>query len=67
MVDGRSLGVGAEEQDNGNKMVFVLDGFGNRYTVTRNAGAYLILDPAFGIIAAFHALDEIVEELKNCL
>jgi hypothetical protein len=67
MVDGRSLGVGAEVQDNGDKMVFVLDGHGNRFTVTRNAGAYLILDPAFGIIAVFVQFSDAMEELASIL
>ena len=67
MVDGRSLGVGAEVQDNGDKMIFVIDVQGNRYSITRNAGAYILLDPAFGIIAAFAQFHEIMDELKNSL
>ena len=67
MVDGRSLGVGSEFQDGIVKMIFVLDVQGNRYTITRNAGTYLLLDPAFGIIAVFNQFKEVVEELKSSL
>ena len=67
MADGRSLGVGEEEQDGGFKNVFVLDVLGNRFTVARNVGAYLLMDPAFGIIAVAKLFDEIVEELRHCL
>ena len=67
MVDGRSLGVGAEVHDGGEKIVFVVDVHGNRYTITRDAGTYLLLDPALGIIAANAQFDVIVEELRNSL
>ena len=67
MVDGRSLGVGSEVQESGEKMIFVLDVNGNRYTITRNAGTYLLLDPAFGIIAVFRQFNEVVEELRHSL
>ncbi len=67
MVDGRSLGVGEEEHEGGFKIVFVLDIHGNRYTIARNVGAYLLLDPAFGIIAVRRRFDDVVEELRNSL
>ncbi len=67
MVDGRSLGVGQEEHDGGSRKVFVLDVHGNRYTITCDAGTYLLLDPELGIIAANREFDDIVEELRNSL
>ncbi len=67
MVEGRSLGVGAEVQDGGENIVFVLDVHGNRYTIARDAGTYLLLDPAFGIIAANRRFDDVIEELRNSL
>ena len=67
MADGRSLGVGEEEQDGGIKNVFVLDVLGNRFTIARNVGAYFLLDPAFGIIAVAKFFDDVVEELRNSL
>lgn len=66
MADGRSLGVG-EEEDDGAKNVFLLDIHGNRYTIARNVGAYLLLDPAFGIIAIGSRFDDVIEELRSCL
>ncbi len=67
MADGRSLGIGEEHQDGGIKVVFVLDLHGNRYTISRNVGAYLLLDPAFGIIAVRSRFDDVVEELRKSL
>ncbi len=67
MVDGRSLGVGAEVHDGGQNIVFVLDVHGNRYTIMRDAGTYLLLDPALGVIAANTQFDAVVEELRNSL
>ena len=67
MADGRSLGVGEEELDDGHRNVFVLDVQGNRFTITRNVGAYLLLDPAFGIIAVSRLFNEVVRELENSL
>ncbi len=67
MVDGRSLGVGAEVHDGGKNIVFVLDVHGNRYTIMRDAGTYLLFDPALGIIAANTQLDAIVEDLRTSL
>ena len=67
MVDGRSLGVGEEEYDDGVLCVFVLDIRGDRYLVARDAGAYLLVDPALGIIAENHEFDVVLEELKNAI
>ena len=67
MVDGRSLGVGAEVHDGDKNIVFVLDVHGNRYTIMRDAGTYLLLDPALGVIAANTQFDAVVEELRNSL
>jgi hypothetical protein len=67
MVDGRSLGVGAEEYEDGLKFVFVLDIQGNRYLVVRDVGAYLLVDPALGIIAESGEFDQVLQELKNSI
>jgi hypothetical protein len=67
MIDGRSLGVGEEEREGGFTDVFVLDITGNRYTVTRNSGAYLLLDPALGVIAVNEHFDDVVEALRSSL
>ncbi len=67
MVDGRSLGVGAEVHDGGENIVFVLDVHGNRYTIARQFGTYVLLDPAFGIIAANRRFDDVIEELRSSL
>ena len=67
MVDDRAMGVGQDEDDDGIKCVYVLDVHGNRYTVVRNAGAYLFLDPAFGIIAVNRRFDAVIEELRKSL
>ncbi len=67
MADGRSLGVGEEELDDGHRNVFVLDVRGNRFTIARNVDVYLLLDPAFGIIAVARWFDDVVRELRNSL
>ena len=67
MVDGRSLGVGEEEYEDGLKCVFVLDIQGNRYVVARDAGAYLLVDPALGIIAENRQFGDVLEELKKSI
>ena len=67
MADGRSLGIGQEEEDIGFKNVFVLDALGNRYTIARNVGAYLLLDPAYGIIVMANTFEDVVQELRNSL
>ncbi len=67
MVDGRSLGVGEEEYEDGLKCVFVLDIRGDRYLVARDAGAFLLVDPALGIIAENREFDAVLEELKNSI
>ncbi len=67
MVDGRALGVGQDEDEDGIKCVYVLDVRGNRYTVVRNAGAYLLLDPALGIIEASKRFDDVLEVLRNAV
>ena len=67
IVEGRSLGVGAELHDGDENSVFVLDVHGNRYTIARESGTYLLLDPAFGIIAANKQLDDVIEELRSSL
>ncbi len=46
MVDGRALGIGQDEDED----VYVLDVYGNRYTVARNVGACLLLGPGLEII-----------------
>ena len=40
---------------------------GDRYTVARNAGAYLLIDPALGIIELSRQLDDVLEALRNSL
>ena len=67
MAEGRSLGVGEEEQEGGFKNVFILDVHGNRYTIARNAGTYLLLDPVFGIISVNRRFDDVIEELRKSL
>ncbi len=67
MAEGRSLGVGEEQQEGGFKNVFILDLHGYRYTIARNAGTYLLLDPAFGIIAVNRRFDDVIEELRKSL
>ena len=67
MADGRSLGIGEELIEDGAKSVFVLDGHGNRYTVARNVGAYLLLDPAFGVISVRRQFAEIVQDLRTSI
>ena len=67
MVEGRSLGVGAELHDGDENSVFVLDVHGDRYTIAREFGTYLLLDPAFGIIAANKQFDDVIEELRSSL
>ena len=67
MVDGRALGVIQDEDEDGIKCVYVLDVHGNRYTVVRNAGAYLILDPGLEIIEVSRRFDDVLEALRNSL
>ena len=67
MIDDRAMGVGQDEDEDGTKCVYVLDVHGNRFTVVRNAGAYLLLDPAFGIIAVNRRFDDVVAELRKSL
>ncbi len=67
MVDDRAAAVGQAEDDDGVKCVHVLDVHGDRYTVARNAGAYLLLDPGFRIIAVSKRFDDILEALRNRL
>lgn len=67
MVEGRALGVGAEVHDGDETVVFVLDVHGNRYTIVRDAGRYLLLDPAFGIIATNRQFHDVIEELRRSL
>ena len=67
MVGDRAIGVGQDEDEDGIKCVYVLDVRGNRYTVVRNAGAYLLLDPALGIIEASKRFDDVLEVLRNAV
>ncbi len=67
MVDGRALGVGEDEDEDGIKCVYVLDVHGNRYTVARNAGACLLLGPGLGIIEVSRRFDDVLEALRNSL
>ena len=66
-LDARVLGVGQEEDDDGITCVYVLDKGGQRYTAARNAGAYLLLDPALGIVAISKQFDRILQALKESL
>ncbi len=65
MVGDRAIGVGQDEDEDGINCVYVLDVHGNRYTVVRNAGAYLLLDPALGIIEASNRFDDVLEVLRD--
>ncbi len=47
--------------------VYVLDKGGQRYTAAWNAGAYLLLDPALGIVAISKQFDRILQALKDSL
>ncbi len=67
MVLDRATGVGQYEYEDRITCVYVLDVHGNRYTVVRNAGAYLLLDPALGIIEMSKRFDDVLEMLKNSL
>ncbi len=67
MVDARVLGVGQQEDDDGITCVYILDMGGQRYTATRNAGAYVLLDPAMGIIAVSKRFDPILQALRDSL
>ena len=65
MVDGRAMGVGQDEDEDGIKCVYVLDLHGNHYTVARNAAAYLLLGPGLGVIGVSRRFDDILEALRN--
>lgn len=67
MIDDRALGVGQDEDDDGIKCVFVLDVKGDRYTIARNVGAYLLIDPALGIIELSERFDDVLEALRSSL
>ncbi len=67
MVDARVLGVGQQEDDDGITCVYILDMGGHRYTAARNAGAYLLLDPALGIVAISKQFDPILQALRDSL
>ncbi len=67
MVDARVLGVGQQEDDDGITCVYVLDMGGQRYTAAPNAGAYVLLDPAMGIIAVSKRFDPILQALRDSL
>ena len=67
MVDERVLGVGQQEDDEGITCVYLLDMDGQRYTAARNAGAYVLLDPAMGIVAVSKQFDPILQALRDSL
>ncbi len=67
MVDARVLGVGQQEDDEGITCVYLLDMDGQRYTAARNAGAYVLLDPAMGIVAVSKQFDPILQALRDSL
>ncbi len=67
MVDARVLGVGRQEDDDGITCVYILDMGGHRYTAARNAGAYLLLDPALRIVTISKQFDPILQALRDSL
>ncbi len=67
MADARVLGVGQQEDDDGITCVYVLDKGGQRYTAARNAGAYLLLDPALRIVTISKQFDPILQALRDSL
>ncbi len=67
MADARVLGVGQEVDDDGITCVYLLDMDGQRYTAARNVGAYVLLDPAMGIVAVSNQFDPILQALRDSL